>query len=99
MEERAQDLALYIIENKTTVRAAASRFGISKSTVHTVISIWNGSYGRYNNLLRKMWCRDRTGRTGKDCETEPPGQLTGSAVRAVFALFHNKTEGITVPPD
>ena len=37
MEERAQDLALYIIENKTTVRAAASRFGISKSTVHTVI--------------------------------------------------------------
>ena len=35
MEERAQELALYIIENKTTVRAAASRFGISKSTVHT----------------------------------------------------------------
>lgn len=34
MEERAQELALYIIENKTTVRAAASRFGISKSTVH-----------------------------------------------------------------
>ena len=37
MEERAQELALYIIENKATVRAAASRFGISKSTVHTVI--------------------------------------------------------------
>lgn len=34
MEERACDLALYIIENKTTVRAAAKRFGISKSTVH-----------------------------------------------------------------
>lgn len=34
MEERAQELALYIIENKATVRAAASRFGISKSTVH-----------------------------------------------------------------
>ena len=34
MEERACDLALYIIENKTTVRAAARRFGISKSTVH-----------------------------------------------------------------
>ena len=37
MEERACDLALYIIENKTTVRAAAKRFGISKSTVHTVV--------------------------------------------------------------
>ena len=34
MEERAQELALYIIENKTTVRAAATRFGISKSSVH-----------------------------------------------------------------
>ncbi len=34
MEERAERLALYIIENRTTVRAAAQKFGISKSTVH-----------------------------------------------------------------
>lgn len=34
MEERACALALYIIENRTTVRAAAGRFGVSKSTVH-----------------------------------------------------------------
>ena len=34
IEERACRLALYIIENKATVRAAAQRFGISKSTVH-----------------------------------------------------------------
>ena len=38
MEERAQELALYIIENKTTVRAAAQKFGISKSTVHKDLS-------------------------------------------------------------
>ena len=38
MEERAERLALYLIENRTTVRAAASRFGISKSTVHKDIS-------------------------------------------------------------
>ena len=38
MEERAQRLAQYIIENRTTVRAAAQKFGISKSTVHTDIS-------------------------------------------------------------
>ena len=37
MEERAQRLALYIIENQANVRAAAGRFGISKSTVHIVI--------------------------------------------------------------
>jgi putative DeoR family transcriptional regulator (stage III sporulation protein D) len=34
MEERACQLALYIIENKATVRAAAHKFGVSKSTVH-----------------------------------------------------------------
>ena len=34
IEQRACDLAVYIIENRTTVRAAAKQFGISKSTVH-----------------------------------------------------------------
>ena len=34
IEERACDLAVYIIENRTTIRAAARHFGISKSTVH-----------------------------------------------------------------
>ena len=33
MEERACDLALYILEHPATVRAAAKQFGISKSTV------------------------------------------------------------------
>lgn len=34
IEDRACDLAVYILENDTTVRAAAGRFGVSKSTVH-----------------------------------------------------------------
>ena len=38
MEERACGLAGYIIENKATVRAAAQKFGISKSTVHKDLS-------------------------------------------------------------
>lgn len=38
MEERAQRLALYIIENKATVRTAARKFGVSKSTVHKDLS-------------------------------------------------------------
>ena len=38
MEDRAERLALYIIENRTTVRTAAQKFGISKSTVHKDIS-------------------------------------------------------------
>lgn len=34
IEERACELAVYIIENKATVRSAAKQFNISKSTVH-----------------------------------------------------------------
>ncbi len=38
IEERACELAVYIIETGATVRAAAQRFGISKSTVHKDLS-------------------------------------------------------------
>ena len=34
IEDRTIELANYIIENKCTVREAAKKFGISKSTVH-----------------------------------------------------------------
>lgn len=34
IEERAVDIAEYIIEHNATVRQAAKEFGISKSTVH-----------------------------------------------------------------
>lgn len=34
IEERACELAVYIIETNATVRSAAQHFGISKSTVH-----------------------------------------------------------------
>ena len=34
VEERAIKLGEYIVENKYTVRKAAAKFGISKSTVH-----------------------------------------------------------------
>ena len=34
IEERAIEIANYIIEERTTVRQAAKKFGISKSTVH-----------------------------------------------------------------
>ena len=38
LEQRACDLALYIVENRATVRQAAKQFGISKSTVHKDIA-------------------------------------------------------------
>ena len=38
LSQRAVELAQYIIENSATVRDAAKRFGVSKSTVHKDLS-------------------------------------------------------------
>ena len=46
MEERAERLAAYILEERTTVRAAARKFGISKSTVHKDLSERLPSFNR-----------------------------------------------------
>lgn len=48
IEERACELAVYIIETGATVRTAAKHFGISKSTVHKDIS---QRLPQYNKLL------------------------------------------------
>ena len=42
IEERAVNLAHYIIDHKDTVRGAAKKFGISKSTVHKDVTLQNG---------------------------------------------------------
>lgn len=42
IEERSVELAHYIIDSKDTVRGAAKKFGISKSTVHKDITLQNG---------------------------------------------------------
>ena len=47
IDERAIELAHYIIDSKDTVRGAAKKFGISKSTVHTEVTLKNGKkYGQ-----------------------------------------------------
>ena len=42
IEERAIELAQYIIDSKDTVRGAAKKYGISKSTVHKDVTLKNG---------------------------------------------------------
>lgn len=56
IEKRVCDLAAYIVDNQTTVRAAASKFGVSKSTVHKDLTerlprINPGLYRRVRALL------------------------------------------------
>ena len=47
-EARAIELGEYIVESGATVRSAAKKFGISKSTVHTVVTKWNGFAGGWS---------------------------------------------------
>ncbi len=42
IEQRSVELAQYIIDSKDTVRGAAKKFGVSKSTVHTEVTFQNG---------------------------------------------------------
>ena len=56
IEERACDLAAFLLENKATVRAAAKRFGVSKSTVHKDLTdrlrrVNPGLYAQVRQLL------------------------------------------------
>ena len=53
IEKRAELMAEYIIEYKTTVRAAAAKFGISKSTVHKDLT------ERLSRRDRALWLRVR----------------------------------------
>ncbi len=45
IEERAMNIANYIIECNATVRETAKKFGISKSTVHMAVAKQNGLCG------------------------------------------------------
>ena len=46
IEERACELAVYMIETGATVRVAAKKFGLSKSTVHKDLSQRLPKYNR-----------------------------------------------------
>ena len=45
IEERAVEVAKFMITTNATVRETAKKFGISKSTVHTVFPIGVGCIG------------------------------------------------------
>ncbi|MBO5452904.1 MAG: sporulation transcriptional regulator SpoIIID [Clostridia bacterium] len=53
IEQRVLVLANYIIETKCTVRQAAKKFGISKSTVHKDVA------DRLKTINRNLWIEVR----------------------------------------
>ena len=57
IEERAVEIAYYIIENKATVRQTAKKFGMCKSTIHMVVTKKNCIEILY------IWLNDKRERT------------------------------------
>ena len=53
VEERAVELGNYILENQTTVRKTAKKFGISKSTVHKDVA------DRLKSVNPQLYCQVR----------------------------------------
>ena len=53
IDRRARELAEYVLETGATVRAAAERFGVSKSTVHKDLTL------RLERVDRLLWLRVR----------------------------------------
>lgn len=55
-KERCVTLATYLVENKATVRAVASKFGVSKSTVHKDItqSLYKVNRGLFEEARRVL---------------------------------------------
>ena len=82
IEERACDLAVYIIENRTTVRAAAKKFGVSKSTVHTVDTLGVGS----------IWCLI------SQCDRTKGGMLSASMPPFTMKKKANEKIAPSLPP-
>ena len=53
IDKRARELAEFVLESGATVRAAAERFGVSKSTVHKDLT------QRLEPIDRPLWLRVR----------------------------------------
>ena len=53
IEERTRQLAVFVLKTGSTVRAAAEKFGVSKSTVHKDLS------ERLERFDRALWLRVR----------------------------------------
>ncbi len=59
IEERAVELAHYIIDSKDTVRGAARKYGISKSTVHTEVTLKNGRKNKHIIINLRVYFLDK----------------------------------------
>ena len=84
LEQRAEELAVYIIENRATIRAAAKHFGVSKSTVHKDVSC------RLRRPRPVLWARVQAVLRKNKAERHLRG---GAATRAKYAAEKAQPSG------
>ena len=84
IDERARELALYVLETGSTIRAAAERFGISKSTVHKDLT------RRLEQTDRLLWLRVRA---VLDRNKAVRHLRDGEATRRKYQSRRSETEG------
>ena len=82
IEERTIEIANYIIEHNATVRQAAKQFGVSKSTVHTEVTI---SYEIPWRKVHQLLIDAAKATPGVSSEPEPFVQET--ALRDFFPIY------------
>ena len=75
IEERAVEIAYYIIEHKATVRQTAKEFGVSKSTIHKDCT---DRLEQINPTLAQSVRREQTG-TPHPRRTCHPGEISSPA--------------------
>ena len=46
IEQRVLTVTDYMVSHNATVRATAEWYGVGESTIHMVVTKWNGSYGK-----------------------------------------------------
>lgn len=100
---RARELAVYIIENRATIRQAAKHFGLSKSTVHKDLSerlpLANRALylsvreildqNRAERISAAVWLRERNIRGSESCRFPGVFPFFGGNVRLFIQLAKN----------
>ena len=100
---RARELAVYIIENRATIRQAAKHFGLSKSTVHKDLSerlpMANRALylsvreildqNRAERHIAAVWLRERNIRGSESCRFPGVFPFFGGNVRLFIQLAKN----------
>ena len=89
IDKRVMELAEYVLETGATVRAAADRFGVSKSTVHKDLS------QRLERSDRLLWLRVRAVLEQNKAERHLRG---GAATRRKYQIQNARRKKIDKSP-